>query len=251
VVSLTALPRRFGTLHLVLESVLEQVESPTRVALWLTHAHAPTDAALPGAVRRLMRHGVSVGRVATDWPHQKLLPALQAYPDADILTVDDDIVYPPSMVGGLRAVARRHPGTVVGQSTRTLTVGPDGRFLPYLDWPKDVPEASVPSPAVMPQGMAGVLYPAGIFPGLVHDAALAARLSPRNDDLWVRAVLLTVGVPGVRALTAPRFGQVISEASQRGGLLHGNVLGGDNDRQWAALAEHFGLGARHLQRTPG
>lgn len=58
VVSLTALPRRFGTLHLVLEALLSQTEAPARVALWLTQAHAPTDAALPGAVRRLLRHGV-------------------------------------------------------------------------------------------------------------------------------------------------------------------------------------------------
>lgn len=153
----------------MLESLLEQDDRPTRIARWLTHAHAPTD-----------------------WPHQKLLPALLASP-----------------------------------------------------------EASIPSPAVMPQGMGGVLYPAGIFPPLVHDATLAARLSPRNDDLWFRAVLLLAGVPGVRALTAGRFGQIVSAASQRGGLLHTNVHGGENDRQWAALAEHFGLGARHLQQGRG
>lgn len=187
-------------------------------------------------------------RVATDWPHQKLLPALAAHPEADILTVDDDIVYPATLVAGLRAAARQHPGTVVGQVTRTVAVGPEGGFLPFLGWPKNPAEAAIPSPDVMPMGVGGVLYPAGIFPLLVQDAALAARLSPRNDDLWFRAVLLTVGVPGVRALTAPRFGQVISEASQRTGLLHTNVHGGDNDRQWAALVDHFGLEARHLHQ---
>jgi hypothetical protein len=48
---------------------------------------------LPERVRRLGRHSLTIRACDDLWPHKKLVPALEAYPDAFILTADDDVIY--------------------------------------------------------------------------------------------------------------------------------------------------------------
>jgi hypothetical protein len=246
VVSLTSVPHRSGTLHLVIEALLGQSRPPQRIVLWLPAEGAPGDDSLPRLVRRQGGGGLEIRRVASDWPHMKLLPALREWPGAIIITVDDDIIYDRHLVASLLETAGRHPGVVVGHDSRSLTAGPGGGFRPYREWPKNAPDASVPGLAVMPQGVGGVLYPPGVMPAEVHDEALAARLSPRNDDLWFKAVTLRHGVRCVRATGVRRFGRVVSRRSQQRALVASNVHRAGNDHQWGALATHFGLTAAHL-----
>jgi hypothetical protein len=246
VVSLTSVPHRIGTLHLVIEALLRQSWPPQRIVLWLPAARAPRDDSLPRLVRRQRDRGLEIRRVASDWPHMKLLPALREWPGAIIITVDDDIIYDRHLVASLLEVAGRNPGVIVGHDTRSLTAGPGGGFRPYREWPKNAPDASVPGLAVMPQGVGGVLYPPGVMPAEVHEESLAARLSPRNDDLWFKAVTLRHGVRCVRSAGLRRFGRVVSRRSQRHALVASNVHHAGNDHQWAALATHFGFTAAHL-----
>jgi hypothetical protein len=234
------------TLHLVTEALLRQSRPPERLVLWLHDASFRDDRALCHLVRRQQDRGLEIRRVPTDWPHMKLLPALREWPDAAIITVDDDIIYEPDLVASLLETGARYPGTVVCHDCRSLGVTATGDFLGYREWPKNAPEAVVPGLAPMPQGVGGVLYPPGVMPAAVHDESLAATLSPRNDDLWFKAVTLRHGVRCVRATGVRRFGRVVTRRSQHGGLMASNVRGHGNDRQWAALATHFGLTAAHL-----
>ena len=90
VVSLTSYPPRFGTLALTLRSLLCQTVRPDHLILWI----APADfALLPQSVRRLQARGLTI-RLAEDIKsYKKIIPALDQFPDAFIVTADDDLFY--------------------------------------------------------------------------------------------------------------------------------------------------------------
>jgi hypothetical protein len=130
---------------------------------------------LPERVRRLGRHGLTI-RVCDDLgPHKKLVPALAAYPDAFILTADDDVIYPRGWVGAFVA-DYRDPGEILCGEARRMALTPDGELARYRDWPHAAVGAA--GPGVFPVGVGGVLYPPG---SLGPDAAKAEefmRLCP-------------------------------------------------------------------------
>ena len=87
IVSLTSYPARFGSLHLVLRSLLTQSVRADRVVLWLDEGD---EHLLPPAVTSL---GVET-RICPRWrSYKKIIPTLMEWPEAHIVTADDDIYY--------------------------------------------------------------------------------------------------------------------------------------------------------------
>ena len=90
IVSLTSYAARFGTLGLTLRCLLTQSVKPDRVILWL----APEDIVrLPMPIRALTRHGLDIRETRDLRSYTKIIPALRAFPDAIIVTADDDLFY--------------------------------------------------------------------------------------------------------------------------------------------------------------
>ena len=90
IVSLTSYPPRFTTLYPTLVHLLVQTVRANRIVLWV----APEDQKLlPGKVRRLVRFGLEIREAVDTGSYKKIVPALQAFPGAFIVTADDDIDY--------------------------------------------------------------------------------------------------------------------------------------------------------------
>jgi hypothetical protein len=177
IISLTSHPPRFPTLGLTLRSLLQQDVKPDALVLWLSPAEL---ARLPRSIRRLKRHGLTIAVCEDLKSYKKIIPALSAYPNAFIVTADDDVHYPK---GWLRRFVEEYHNSseILCQRARRLTMA-GGRFAPYDSWPILKTESSA---GVFPTGLGGVLYP----PGALHkDACNTAdfmRLSPKGDDLWL------------------------------------------------------------------
>lgn len=237
IVSLTSYPPRFPTLHLTIQSLLRQDVQPDRIVLWIAHADLPR---LPAAVRRLERHGLEI-RGCPDWrSFKKLLPALNAFPDAIIITVDDDIFYPPDQVSALVAGHDHASPSVLARRVRQVVTEPGGLAAPYANWTRHVPDevACHSSPNLLPIGVGGVLYPPRACHAEVLDIELAMRLCPRADDLWFwwqarRAGTLVRRVSG-------NFVAHEWHGSEATALEQHNVYEGGNDRQIKALESHYG-----------
>lgn len=232
VVSLTSHPPRFLTLGLTLRSLLQQDVKPDALVLWLAPAEVRR---LPRRVRRLQKDGLTIAVCKDLKSYKKIIPALTAYPEAFIVTADDDINYPKSWLR--RFVEEyRNRNEILCQRARRLTVK-DGRLAPYDSWPMLEPESNSSESAVFPTGLGGVLYPPGALrqdAGNVHDFM---RLCPKADDLW----LYWAARSGcTHRLIKPAGPFHMWGMSQLASLYKDNRKGG-NDRQLAALAAAYGM----------
>ena len=258
VVSLTSHPARAGFLAATLRSVLEGTVLPEAIEVWLGKEKFPNgEADLPAELLSLVAS--SGGRVAVRWaekdlgPATKLLYACKAHPDEAVVTIDDDQIYPATMLETLLASWGEHP-EAVSACRAHLMVLDGGKVLPYSEWPQDVSGlVDTPSHQLLATGVCGVLYPPGLLPEKLFDTETMLRLSPRNDDLWFKAVELLSGVPVVQAGKIPL--QQIQPESVESGLSIGNVRGHANDSQLAALVawleEESGRSVEELVRQGG
>ena len=237
IVSLTSYPARFGTLHLTLACLMDQSVRPDRVVLWIAHGDLES---LPRAVRMLEGRHLEIRPCDDLRSFKKLVPALEAYPDAFIATADDDLYYASDWLEALVDGAVRAPRAIIGHRAVRVTRSEDGRFCHFAEWALDVQDeaARLPSGDIMCEGGAGSLYPPHSLDKMVTEHALFQRLSPNADDLWFfwcarMAGTLCKKVAGSQSLIPWR-------GSQQGSLWEENKAGG-NDRAILKLESEFGL----------
>lgn len=236
IVSVTSYGRRFGTLHLTLESLLNQTIKPDRVVLWLGHGDVPK---LPRKVRALMKRGLEVRGVTDLRQYTKLVFALSAFPDGYIVTADDDIFYRPDWLASLVAGYRTNDVVVCRRAHRLVSPRPD-IILPYLDWQWDVQDAAsrTPSTDILPTGVGGVLYPPGVLHPDVTNETLFLELAPTNDDLWFFWMARRAGSRCEKV--GGEFEMEMWPDTQEVSLYQENVAALGNDRQVAALLRRYG-----------
>jgi len=242
VVSLTSYPPRFGTLSLTLRSLLLQTVKADRTILWIAHADIPL---LPKDVTDLQAAGLEIRTTDDMRSYKKIIPALDAFPDAFICTADDDAYYWPTWLGQLEEEqleegARMTERIVVCHRAHEITLDAEGRFRPYEQWLLDVFKEEK-SKLLFPTGLGGVLYPPGILTHMVDDREAALTLCPHNDDIWLYWIGRRNGAT-YKTIGRSR-GFPLWHGSQGQSLWHTNFeLGGNND-QIRKMAERYGYPA--------
>jgi hypothetical protein len=230
VVSLTSHPPRYRWLAVCLRRLLAQDMRPDAVVLWLAKGDA---ARLPANVRALQEHGLTIRECDDVKSYNKLVPALAAYPDAFIVTADDDILYPR---GWLRRFVEEHRqgNEILCQTARRIAYSGD-RIRPFRDW--QLIRGSATGPDVFPQGIGGVMYPPGALRPEACDSEAFTRLCPHADDVW----FYWWTRPEVRR-------RAIAAAGKYGAIPSGSVAAlwsvnktGGNDSQVSALIEAYGM----------
>ena len=237
IVSLTSYPERFGSLHLTIKSLLDQTVRPDRVILWIDRT---AGAVLPQAVRNLEGDLFSVKVTEDVRSFTKIVPTLLAYPDAFIVTADDDIYYPDFWLKRLTDAFDSLRPTIVYHRGHRIRRGADGRLAPYASWERRVKDQESLSPGVdvFPTGVGGVLYPPASLPEQTTDLALIKRLSPTCDDSWLYFMWRQTSWKAKRAPgRMPKF--VEGPATQRQSL-QAFHLGGMKDQHLQALSDEFG-----------
>jgi SAM-dependent methyltransferase len=232
VITLTSYPARFGTLELTLRRLLHQSVTADEVVLWVAPEDEPR---LPGGVRRLTRRGLTIRTTPDTRSYKKIIPALEAYPDAFLLAVDDDQVYPFDMVGPLVA-AYRSNDEVLCRRAHAVSLDDAGRIRPYAQWRHEL-GAGHSGAEVFPTGCGGTLYPPRAFAAEVTDEAAFTALAPEADDVWLYWMMRRAG--RVARVVGPTWLNETWPGSQSSSLMESNWSGG-NDRQIAAMLDRFG-----------
>ena len=235
VVSLTSFSKRFRHLHLTLDSLSQQTIKPDRIVLYLTKEDAETTTP---EIKKRLSAAVELRIVEDLRSYKKLIFALSEFPDADIVTVDDDLIYPPTLLEELVA-GREDDNTVICHRAHRVTMDATGAFLPYRSWDWDVQDEAArrPSVDIMPTGSGGVLYPPGALPPQARDKTVFLELCPRADDVWFYWMARMNGA--CHKKVGEKFVLLEVPQTQQFGLRHDN-WGGGNDEQIAAMLARFG-----------
>ncbi|MGU3390548.1 hypothetical protein [Sphingomonas sp. M1A8_2b] len=247
IVSLTSYPARFPTLANTLRSLLDQKTTPDRTILWLAYGDERT---LPTDVLALVSQGLEICECADTRSYKKIIPALRAYPNAFIVTADDDIYYPPDWLGSLVEQFDPADPAILAHRAHMAAMKSDGHLTPYASWELDTQRIhdAPPHQLLFPTGVGGVLYPPRSLGDDALDEALFMQLCPTGDDLWLFWMAERAGTPHRRV--PGRMKLVHWHGSQEAGLVHHNLFDSGNDIQIAALEQHLGRLDRSEINTP-
>lgn len=250
VVSLTTYPARFKLLPYSLFSLVTQTVQPQRIVVWLTESDVPQgEEGLPAGLLDFRQWGVEFRFYKKAIrSYTKIIPSLEAFPDSILLTVDDDQYYSPKLFERLLDAYDRRPEMIHANRRHRVRMS-NGAYAPYRQWQKGDRRLKDARGSFwnLLLGFGGVIYPPHVFDSCVLDSEKFMRLAPGQDDLWLWANALRLGVK-VAGLARPLWPNSIADPEDQDKLVgqslqNENVYGDGNDRAIAALESEYGLAA--------
>lgn len=235
IVSLTSYPPRYPSLLPTLKCLLTQSMRPDLVILWVT----PEDAKqLPNNIIALKSKGLEIRKYPDDLgPYKKIIPTLQIYPDAFIVTADDDIYYERNWLKKLVQTWTGNTKQIVCHRAHKITLDDNGIPKPYTKWEHDI-SGPTKSAHIFPTGVGGVLYPPGCFSPEVLDTHKFMQLSPKADDVWLYFMARQQGCIFLK--TPGKMPIIDWKGSQEIGLLHENLYNHANDQKITNMIHSYG-----------
>ena len=235
IVSLTSYPARISSVALALKTIYEQTKLPDEIVLWLAKSQFINKFDdLPKELKEL----VSNNKLKVRWcdedlkPHKKYFYAFKEYPDALIVTIDDDLLYHPNMIENLFLSFLLHPNAISATRAHLIPILPSGDILPYKAWPKEIDAfVNEPSMQLCATCGAGALHPTILFSKVkdLLDEETIKETCLYADDLWLKAIQLVANVPVV--VSEEYRGLYYTPNSQDVALWHKNLEQEENDRQ--------------------
>ena len=241
VVTFTSYPARIRLASVAAASLLRQSVRPDAVVLWLDPEQFPgRESGLPPEFAALRKKGLDIRWCRPGLrSYKKLVPALETWPGAVLVTADDDVFYPRDWLQSLLEAHHAHPGEIVARRIRHVRLDSFGIPLSYAAWPMNAACGENPSALNLPTGCGGVLYPPGSLHPDATDASAFLRLAPTADDLWFWAMAVRQGTP-VRFVAASDI-QSLDTADELGphALSRDNNDKGGNNRQFRAILNEY------------
>lgn len=226
IVSMTTFSKRLSTIHICLKSLINQSVKADKIIVWLGPDVKKSE--LTDEMKELVKYGVTYEFVPLDLkPHKKYYYAMKNYPDAIIITVDDDSVYAEDTIESLLTTHEKYPNAVCARRVHYISVEKD-KILPYTSWKLDCRDLKKPSYRLIPTGVGGVLYPPQLLSPNVLDVDKLQQLSLMTDDIWLKWMELLNRVPVVWAPCIATQPPVIQSA-QEVALYKNNVSKNKND----------------------
>ena len=235
VVSLTSYPPRFSTLHLTLRTLLRQSVRPDRLILWIAREDIKS---LPAKVRNLERDGVEIRQCEDLRSFKKIIPALEAFPEAIIVTADDDLYYDREWLADLLATVRFGALEVVCH--RASRFPTSSLTMPLLsEWVQDVTdfESTKPSRDLVLSSGAGAVFAPRVLHADVLNRLLFNELTPMCDDTWLAWMIFRTGAT-IRTSGRPRSLRAWSRTNR--GSLYVENQAGRMDIYLSAMAARYG-----------
>ena len=241
VVSLTSYPARMPEVHYALFSLLKQSLKPNKIILWLGEEQFPNrEHDIPEKTLALQKNGLEIRWTKDIKSYKKLVPALREYPDAVIVTADDDLLYDPHWLRLLYTCYQRNSFApmVYAHRAHRIQVSPKGDVAQYFAWlaaPRACAE-DAPSWFNFATTGAGALYPPHVLHSDIFNEELLLQLAPSADDIffWAAAVM-----HGTKTKVVENNILSLMQMIGGAGLYEHNVLQGKNDEQLVNIFTHY------------
>ncbi|MGE4315995.1 glycosyltransferase [Acinetobacter sp.] len=186
IVSLTTFPDRIEKTWLVVESLIDQTNPPDKIVLTLSSKQFTNGlAGLPKKLLSQLNRGLEIIWTDDDLrSHKKYYYVMIKYPNAKVITVDDDFFYSQGMVEHLLNVNQKYPDSVICN----LAAKKNGSS--YKDWKNMLFQETLATTDIMQYGGSGVLYPPNALHRDAFDKDKILELCPLADDIWLNCMTI-------------------------------------------------------------
>ena len=227
VVSLTTYGIRIHKVCLAIESIMQGSVKPNRIVLWLSEEEFKGKS-LPISLQNQVKRGLQIEYCRDIRSFKKLIPSLKMFPEACIVTIDDDVIYDLDFLEKLVNSHKSIPNVVFSNRIHRMKLDENNMPIGYMDWDWCVNKYDE-SKLNFLTGVGGVLYPPHVFPNEVFNESVFMDICKFADDVWFNAMLLLNNVPIVKSYTNSIYGQDYIEISevQYVGLCHENTYRND------------------------
>ena len=190
VITLTTIPARASGIAPVLQSLRDQSEPADRIVLALPRLSRRTGLPYPSPETLRLPPEIDIIPCTDEGPSTKFLPALAAEPDAVIIVVDDDVIYPVDFIKTLLAAHRGDRSRALG--LRGVNINPDIRFphLPHVFCGalREAHDVDILF------GTWGYLLPPHALDAAVKDFSSAPEALRWVDDVWISGHLSLIHI---------------------------------------------------------
>ena len=195
IVSLTSFPAAIPYVVPTVESLLRGSVLPDKIVLYLTYSQFG-DEGLPKDLLTLSEENpiFEIRNYNRDIrSYRKLVPALRDFPEAVIVTVDDDVAYDKDMLRDLLRLHTQYPEYVLAHRAKRIVPGKPYKKWSKLRWYHFLGGKIKHSCNIIQTGVGGVLYPPhSLLPEMI-DEELFTKIAPTTDDIWFWAAAVANG----------------------------------------------------------
>lgn len=241
IISLTTIPSRIDKVWIPIECMMRQNCMPDAIILWLGKDEFK-DIEIPENLKRLQQMGLSIRFCKDVGVHTKYYYVLKEYSDDYVITIDDDMYYGTNLIKSLMRTAHKCPNCVCARWVWKLEWSYHNKMYNSSKFDSFVMKKTQidPSHKLLALGVGGVLYPPNIFGAEVFDLDKAMQLTPKNDDIWLKAIeiLEDIKVAKVSERFAP---DVIVNDTQEIALSHQNVGKNNNAQYLQNVFDYYAL----------
>lgn len=180
-------------------------------------------------------------------PHIKYFYTMKKYPNANVITVDDDVIYPPDLIRDLKKSHKEHPNSICSTITCIIKIY-KGTIRPYNEWKRPVGFLKK-SHQLQQLGAGGVLYPPGSLHKEVFNINILKQKALKADDLWLKVMSLKNNTTVVSLPDGHhrKFFPVIIKNNRK--LMDSNMKEGQNDKILKDIMNYYALSDSVFERS--
>ena len=241
VVSLTSYGDRIHSVHLAIESIMRQTVKPNRIVLWLSEEEFKGKT-LPIALQMQQKRGLTIAYCEDLKSYKKLIPSLTLFPEACIITIDDDIAYYPDFLERLINTHKESPSDICALRMHEMKIRDNGNILPYNNWRLCIEKCPEENRLAFFTTGGGVLFPPHSLSDEVFNKDVYMSECATADDVWFNAMRILNGVKVTRVFSENPKGDYTELPSSNTDPLKGkNMNQGGNDKAVAAVFGRYDL----------
>lgn len=238
IISITTYPKRFKGFNVAMESLMNQSVKPDRIIVFLSQAEVEPKG-IPIYLKLMKSRGVEIEFVAENYKSYKKLIYIYGNTNKNIITCDDDVIYPINFVENLVNKNINYPEDILTYRANLITFNECGEINRYKRWySADQNDNAL---LMLPTGCSGILYPPNsLEEDLVKNSDLFLELSPHADDIWFKVCSLKKGT-NIRLVENFSVDFPLVTGTQKTALWIENVECGNNDCCIKNVFEYFKL----------
>lgn len=197
IVSLTSFPAAIPYAFKAIQSILNGSVLPDKIILYLTFAQFGNNG-IPQELLELSKQNNMFEIRDYDRDirsYRKLIPALKDFPEAVIITIDDDVAYHKNMLSDLLQLHVKYPNAVLAHRAKLMKPGEPYRKWRKYRWYHFLTQRIHSDFRNIQTGVGGVLYPPHSLKKEMLDIELFTQIAPTTDDIWFWAAAVANNIP--------------------------------------------------------